>query len=172
MKLKHKLIKEFQYLGDDKKIIVLKVGTILEEYIYKLKSELIPIDKDIVDSNPDFFEIIDWKSELLTYIKSNKRTHYLSLVTDVFSRKIVGYHLSDDMSAENVVKALKMAVKNRKTNLQLIHHSDRGLQYCSQIYQNELQLPLGFYCSKFQITFQYRLNLYRYLGRSQNCQHF
>lgn len=74
----------------------------------------------------------------ITYIKSNERTHYLSLVTDVYSRKIVGYHLSDDMSAENVVKALKMAVKNRKTNLQLIHHSDRGLQYCSQIYQSEL----------------------------------
>ena len=74
----------------------------------------------------------------ITYIKSNERTHYLSLITDVFSRKIVGYHLSDDMSAENVVKALRMAVKNRKTNLQLIHHSDRGLQYCSQIYQNEL----------------------------------
>jgi putative transposase len=74
----------------------------------------------------------------ITYIKSNERTHYLSLITDVFSRKIVGYHLSDDMGAENVVKALKMAVKNRKTNLQLIHHSDRGLQYCSQIYQNEL----------------------------------
>ncbi|WP_236458195.1 MULTISPECIES: IS3 family transposase [Flavobacterium] len=74
----------------------------------------------------------------ITYIKSNKRTHYLSLVTDVFSRKIVGYHLSDDMSAESVVKALRMAVKNRKTNLQLIHHSDRGLQYCSKIYQNEL----------------------------------
>ena len=72
MKLKHKLIKEFQYLGDDKKIIVLKVGTILEEYIYKLKSELIPIDKDIVDGNPDFFEIVEWKAELLSYLKSNK----------------------------------------------------------------------------------------------------
>ena len=72
MKLKHKLIKEFQYLGDDKKIIVLKVGTILEEYVYKLKSELIPIDKDIVDSNPDFFEIVEWKAELLSYLKSNK----------------------------------------------------------------------------------------------------
>ena len=72
MKLKHKLIKEFQYLGEDKKIIVLKVGTILEEYIYKLKSELIPIDKDIVDSNPDFFEIVEWKSELLSYLKTNK----------------------------------------------------------------------------------------------------
>ena len=72
MKLKHKLIKEFQYLGDDKKIIVLKVGTILEEYVYKLKSELIPIDKDIVDSNPDFFEIVEWRAELLSYLKSNK----------------------------------------------------------------------------------------------------
>ena len=72
MKLKHKLVKEFQYLGDDKKIIVLKVGTILEEYVYKLKSEIIPIDKDIVDSNPDFFEIVEWKAELLSYLKSNK----------------------------------------------------------------------------------------------------
>lgn len=72
MKIKHKLIKEFQYLGDGKKIIVLKVGTILEEYVYKLKTELIPIDKDIVDGNPDFFEKVDWKSELLSYLKSNK----------------------------------------------------------------------------------------------------
>ncbi len=60
------------------------------------------------------------------------------MATDVFSRKIVGYHLIDVMSAEKVVKALKMVVKNRKTNLQFIHHSDRGLQYSSQIYQNEL----------------------------------
>ena len=75
----------------------------------------------------------------ITYIRSRERTHYLSLVTDAYSRKIVGYHLSDDMSAENVVKALKMAVRGRKTNLELIHHSDRGLQYCSQIYQKELK---------------------------------
>ncbi len=74
----------------------------------------------------------------ITYIKSRERTHYLSLVTDAFSRKIMGYHLSDDMSAEHVVKALKGAVKNRKTSKKLIHHSDRGLQYCSSIYQHEL----------------------------------
>lgn len=74
----------------------------------------------------------------ITYVKSHQRTHYLSLVTDVFSRKIVGYQLSDDMSAENVVKALKMAIKNRKTKEPLIHHSDRGLQYCSQLYQTVL----------------------------------
>ena len=76
----------------------------------------------------------------ITYVKSNERTHYLSLVTDAFSRKIVGYHLSDDMSSENVVMALKMANKERKSDKQTIHHSDRGLQYCSWIYQNELGL--------------------------------
>lgn len=74
----------------------------------------------------------------ITYIKSRERTHYLSLVTDAYSRKIMGYHLSDDMSAEHVVKALRIAIKNRKNSKSLIHHSDRGLQYCSSIYQREL----------------------------------
>lgn len=76
----------------------------------------------------------------ITYVKSREKTHYLSLVTDAYSRKIVGYELSDDMSAENVVKAVKMAIKNRITEHGLIHHSDRGLQYCSNVYQKELKL--------------------------------
>jgi len=75
----------------------------------------------------------------ITYIKSREKTHYLSLVTDAYSRKIVGYKLSDTMSAESVVKAVKMAIKNRITNHNLIHHSDRGLQYCSSIYQKALK---------------------------------
>lgn len=74
----------------------------------------------------------------ITYIKSRERTHYLSLVTDAYSRKVMGYYLSDDMSAEHVVKALRLAVKNRKSTHELIHHSDRGLQYCSSVYQKEL----------------------------------
>lgn len=75
----------------------------------------------------------------VTYLKSRQQTHYLSLVTDAFSRKIMGYHLSDDLSAESVVKALKMAIKNRVSELPLIHHSDRGLQYASSVYQTELR---------------------------------
>lgn len=74
----------------------------------------------------------------ITYVKSKDRTHYLSLVTDAYSRKIMGYHLSNDMSTENVVKALRMAAKHKTTNRKTIHHSDRGLQYCSALYQNEL----------------------------------
>lgn len=75
----------------------------------------------------------------ITYVKSKERTHYLSLVTDAYSRKIMGYHLSDDMRAENVVKALRMAIKNRRTTKPSIHHSDRGMQYCSEIYLKELR---------------------------------
>lgn len=74
----------------------------------------------------------------ITYIKSKQRTHYLSLITDAYSRKIVGHHLSDDLGAESVSKALKMAIKNRVYDKPLIHHSDRGLQYCSEIYQKIL----------------------------------
>lgn len=75
----------------------------------------------------------------ITYVKSRERTHYLSLITDAYSRKIMGYHLSDDMSAENVTKALKRAVRNKVTNKPTIHHSDRGLQYCSALYQTTLK---------------------------------
>lgn len=89
--------------------------------------------KDVIPTRPEQYLVSD-----ITYIKSRERTHYLSLVTDAYSRKIMGYQLSNDMTAENVVKALQMAIKNRKTNQALIHHSDRGLQYCSSIYQEVL----------------------------------
>lgn len=75
----------------------------------------------------------------ITYLKTRERTHYLSLVTDAFSRKIMGYHLSDDMSTDQVIEAIKMAIRNRITKAKLIHHSDRGLQYCSKPYQELLK---------------------------------
>jgi transposase InsO family protein len=78
-----------------------------------------------------------WVSDI-TYIPSLERIYYLSLVTDVFSRKIVGYHLSTDLRTEGVLTALKMAIKSRKTSLSLLHHSDRGSQYCSAPYQQLL----------------------------------
>jgi transposase InsO family protein len=91
-------------------------------------------DADMNIERPDQVYVSD-----ITYIKSRERTHYLSLVTDAYSRKIMGYHLSDDLSAESVVKAMNMAVKNRISSRPLIHHSDRGLQYCSEMYQTVLK---------------------------------
>ena len=74
----------------------------------------------------------------ITYVKSAQGVHYLSLVTDAYSRKIMGYELSDEMKATDVVRALEMTIKQRVYKRDAIHHSDRGLQYCSEVYQNAL----------------------------------
>lgn len=74
----------------------------------------------------------------ITYVESDEGVHYLSLVTDACSRKIMGYELSHDMKASDTVKALKRATACRVTSEPLIHHSDRGSQYCSALYQEEL----------------------------------
>ncbi len=80
-----------------------------------------------------------WVSDI-TYIGSRGNHSYLSLVTDAYSKKIVGYNLSDNLGTEGALKALKMAVKRRAYKGQeLIHHSDRGIQYCSDEYQKVLQ---------------------------------
>lgn len=75
----------------------------------------------------------------ITYIESEQGVHYLSLVTDAYSRKIVGHKLSLDMKAENVVQAFQRGARNRDYQNQLIHHSDRGSQYCSELYQSSLK---------------------------------
>lgn len=75
----------------------------------------------------------------ITYVESDEGVHYLSLVTDAYSRRIVGHHVSRDMRTVEVLKALKEATKARSESRPLIHHSDRGVQYCSELYQEELR---------------------------------
>ena len=79
-----------------------------------------------------------WVSDI-TYLKTKQGNSYLSLVTDAASRKIMGYHLSADLRTEGVLRALQMALRNRTHGHPLIHHSDRGLQYCSEQYQQLLR---------------------------------
>ena len=79
-----------------------------------------------------------WVSDI-TYIQTQSGHNYLSLVTDLYSRRIMGYHLSEDLRTEGTLKALQMAIKNRKSAGQVIHHSDRGIQYCSHEYQQILR---------------------------------
>ena len=75
-----------------------------------------------------------WVSDL-TYIKTEKGYLYLSLITDLYSKKIMGYHLADSTKVENTTKALRMALAQRRyKSRELIHHSDRGFQYCSDEY--------------------------------------
>lgn len=74
-----------------------------------------------------------WASDI-TYIKMSKQWGYLSLITDAYSRKIMGYSFQNDLTAEGCIAALQMALNNKVYKEQLIHHSDRGSQYCSQHY--------------------------------------
>jgi putative transposase len=80
-----------------------------------------------------------WVSDI-TYIRTNEGFLYLSLVTDAYSKQIVGSQLSDNLKAINCINALKTAIKNRKyPDRSLIHHSDRGLQYCCPDYIDTLE---------------------------------
>lgn len=74
-----------------------------------------------------------WVSDI-TYIRLTNQWGYLSLITDAYSRKIMGYSFRQDLAAEGCIEALKMALNNRMYNQPIIHHSDRGSQYCSHNY--------------------------------------
>jgi transposase InsO family protein len=79
-----------------------------------------------------------WVSDI-TYIRTIKGFCYLALITDMYSRKIVGYDISDTLELAGCLRALKKAFKAARPAAGLVHHSDRGIQYCSNQYVNELK---------------------------------
>ena len=89
-----------------------------------------------------------WVSDI-TYVHVGDNFAYLSLITDAYSRKIVGFYLSKDLSAQGSLTALKMALQNNPDRKGLIHHSDRGVQYCCDEYvtllshkSNQIQISM------------------------------
>lgn len=89
--------------------------------------------KDLIPTNINQL----WVSDI-TYIWIGDRFHYLFLITDAYSRKIVGWEIADNMRHENAVTALKMALKGLRRGDCPIHHSDKGLQYCARKYVSML----------------------------------
>lgn len=76
----------------------------------------------------------------ITYIGSREHPMYLALITDAYSKRIMGYNVSNNLNAAGAVAALEMALRNRKYKKEeLIHHSDRGIQYCGNDYQQLLE---------------------------------
>ena len=133
MKIKHKVIKEFQYLLPDKKIFVLKAGTILEEYNYTLKSDTILVDREIVDNNPEFFEVVDWKTELLSYMRVNKMPQPAQLGKKIIpfieemvissmckeSTMVVGDTNKELMQKESELSSREMIIKGREEEVEI-----------------------------------------------------
>ena len=80
-----------------------------------------------------------WVADI-TYIGNRKKPSYLSLITDAYSKKIVGHYVAENLTTEGSLLALKKAINTTELKeLSLIHHSDRGLQYCSDEYQKILE---------------------------------
>lgn len=75
-----------------------------------------------------------WVADI-TYLPAKSGPLYLSLVTDAYSRKIVGHHVHEGLHAESVAMAFRKALQQRHSRRELVHHSDRGVQYCSGLYQ-------------------------------------
>jgi transposase InsO family protein len=94
--------------------------------------------KDISPTAPNQI----WVSDI-TYWKANGKHLYISFITDAYSHKIVGFHVADNMECAETAKALKMALKDIDVDQflenKLIHHSDRGVQYCAKDYVNILR---------------------------------
>jgi putative transposase len=99
---------------------------------FRCHPNLVKPDEDQVQvERPEQLWVAD-----ITYLPVRQGEAYLSLVTDAFSRKIVGYHVHDTLRADAVSRAFYSALKHRQwPEKPLIHHSDRGIQYCSGLYQ-------------------------------------
>jgi putative transposase len=126
--------KFFELLGRNKLLVrkrKLNVYTIMSKHHFRRYPNLA---KDFTPLKAHELWVVD-----ITYIPTTHRHAYLFLITDAYSRKIVGFHLSDDMKVSSGILALKKALAQKPADDIVIHHSDRGLQYCSTEYTNLLQ---------------------------------
>lgn len=137
--LKQDFIKQNINIGRDKFYDILRLHNLL---VPKLKNYVTTTNskhqfrkyknliKDQVPTRPEQL----WVSDI-TYIKTENGHNYLAIVTDAYSKQIMGYKPDNNMKTSLCKEALAMAIKNRKyPNKKLIHHSDRGFQYCNPKY--------------------------------------
>ncbi len=75
----------------------------------------------------------------ITYVRLRETFLYLAVVLDAYSRRVVGWELGEDLRAELALNALNRALVDREIEPDIVHHSDRGVQYCSQIYVERLK---------------------------------
>lgn len=145
-KLYHLLKKEFQRLkiGRDKLFKILRSNNLLikpkRQYhittnsFHRFKKHKNKIEKLLIN-RPEQVVVSD-----ITYLGTRSNPMYLALVTDAYSKKVLGYNVSDSLNTEGALKALQMAITKRSyKKSKLIHHSDRGIQYCSDLYQKKLK---------------------------------
>ena len=84
-----------------------------------------------------------WVSDI-TYLPTSEGWLYLSVILDLWDRRVIGWNIAEDMRTENICRALQMAIGNRHPREGMIFHSDCGVQYCSELFKSTLKQ----YCPK------------------------
>lgn len=124
----------FDILRDNKMLVARKKAytktTNSFHRFYKYKNLI----KDLEINRPNQVWVAD-----ITYLRTQTGFCYLALVTDLFSRKVLGYHVSNTLELAGCLRAFKTALWQSQPVSNVIHHSDRGFQYCSNQYVNELE---------------------------------
>lgn len=139
-KLQHLMSQIALFIGRDRLFTLLRVHRLLVRVkrafhrtthsLHRFYKHPNLIKEGITLTRPEQLWVAD-----ITYLPTGSGDSYLSLVTDAYSRKIVGYHLADNLKTKGVKQAFMNALNTRKRKGKLIHHSDRGIQYCSHEYQ-------------------------------------
>jgi hypothetical protein len=109
MATKHKVLKDFQLLTEDKKILILKAKSIIEDYKFKTKTDVVNVSSEVIKNNPDYFSYIDWKEELQTYLKTNKIAQ-----PAVITKKLVPfieYLMEENLGKEVIAEKPKIVEK-------------------------------------------------------------
>jgi putative transposase len=137
------LSQENIYIGRDKLIELLREHKLLIKPIRKYT--MTTNSKHMFKKYPNIIKDLEVKRANqvyvsdITYIPTLEGFMYLFLITDMYSRKIVGYDISESLNSEGAIKAIKRALRKVKETKEIIHHSDRGIQYCCHEYVKHLK---------------------------------
>lgn len=134
MKIKHKLLADYQYVSEDKKIFLIKSGSILEDYVHSLKGEKIKIDRELVENNPDLFQLIDWKAELVTFMRSEKMPQPAQL-----GKKLIPFLEELVFSSIERGSETQTPVDTREIELKEMELSSRERRVKDVEYENEIR---------------------------------
>ena len=121
--------KLFGILRQHQMLVKRKKASCRTTYSYHRFRKYSNLIKDLAVTRPNQVWVAD-----ITYIRTVNGFCYLALITDLFSRKIMGYDLSDSLELAGCLRAFKRALRTARPAPGLIHHSDRGIQYCSNLY--------------------------------------
>lgn len=123
----------FDVLRDNNMLVKRKKATFKTTNSYHRFHKYNNLIKDLDINRPNQVWVAD-----ITYIRMVNGFAYLAIITDLFSGKIVGYDISNSLELSGCLRALKNALKTTKSCKGLIHHFDRGIQYCSNEYTQKL----------------------------------